>query len=88
MMSTQKTVLVLIPPKKMNSISYNVLSRVNPFWNKVDPFNVMNARFENMPKSFKNYKVNVPRLGKYGVVNAYNALNKIKKSYYVFWIWF
>jgi hypothetical protein len=84
MMSTEKPSVGTYSPEKMNSISYNVLSRVNPYRNKVAPFNVMNTRFENLPKSFKNYKVNVPGPGKYEVVNAYNALNNSKKTYNVF----
>ena len=84
MMSTQKPSVGTYSPEKMNSISYNVLSRINPYRNKIAPFNVMNARFENLPKSFKNYKVNVPGPGKYEVASAYNALNKSKKNYNVF----
>ena len=84
MMSTEKPSVGTYSPEKMNTISYNVLSRVNPYRNKVAPFNVMNTRFENLPKSFKNYKVNLPGPGKYEVVNAYNALNNSKKTYNVF----
>ena len=84
MMSKQKPSVGTYSPEKMNSISYNVLSRINPYRNKIAPFNVMNARFENLPKSFKNYKVNMPGPGKYEVINAYNALNNSKKNYNVF----
>ena len=84
MMSSQKPSVGTYSPEKMNSISYNVLSRINPYRNKIAPFNVMNTRFENLPKSFKNYKVNVPGPGKYEVASAYNALNKSKKNYNVF----
>jgi len=84
MMSSQKPSVGTYSPEKMNSISYNVLSRINPYRNKIAPFNVMNARFENLPKTFKSYKVNVPGPGKYEVASAYNALNKSKKNYNVF----
>ena len=44
----------------------------------------MKVRFENMPKSFKSYKVNVNGPGKYEVVYTYNALNNNKKNYNIF----
>ena len=84
MMSKQRPSVGTYSPEKMNSISYNVLSRINPYRNKIAPFNIMNTRFENLPKTLKSYKVNVPGPGKYEVVDAYNALNNSKKSYNVF----
>ena len=84
MMSKQKPSVGTYSPELMTSLSYNVFSKINPYRNKVAPFNIMNARFENLPKSLKNYKVNVPGPGKYEVVDAYNALNNSKKNYNVF----
>ena len=71
-------------PEIVNSISYNVFSKINPYRNKLAPFNIMNTRFENQPKMFINYKFNYPGPGKYEVTNAYNALNNSKKNYNIF----
>ena len=84
MMSTQKPSVGTYSPEKTSSISYNVLSKINPYRNKIAPFNVMNTRFQNQPKILKKYKVNLPGPGKYDVSDAYNALNNSKKNYNVF----
>ena len=70
-------------PEIVNSISYNVLSKVNPYRNKVAPFNIMNTRFKNEPKSIKK-KLDSPGPGKYEILNAYNALYNSKKNYNIF----
>ena len=83
-MSIQKSSTGTYSPEKMNFISYSVLSKVNPYRNKIAPFKVMNVRFKNMNKSFKSYKVNVNGPRAYEVVYAYNALNNNKKNYNIF----
>ena len=84
MMKSQKPSVGTYSPEITSSISYNVLSKVNPYRNKIAPFNVMNTRFQNQPKTLKRYKVNLPGPGKYDVSDAYNALNSNKKNYNVF----
>jgi hypothetical protein len=70
-------------PEVVNSISYHVLSRVNPYRNKVAPFNIMNTRFKNEPKIAKK-EIELPGPGKYEIENAYNALYNSKKNYRIF----
>ena len=84
MMKTQKPSVGTYSPEITSSISYNVLSKINPYRNKIAPFNVMNTRFQNQPKTLQRYKVNLPGPGKYEVSDAYNALNSNKKNYNVF----
>ena len=71
-------------PEIITSISYNVLSKINPYQNQVAPFNIMNTRFQNQPRSLKKNRINFPGPGKYEVVDAYNALNNSKKNYNIF----
>ena len=70
-------------PEFVTSMSYNVLSKVNTFRNKVAPFNIKNSRFNTENKILKR-KEN-PGPGEYNVENAYEALNnlKIKSKKYI-----
>ena len=72
-------------PEVISSISYQVLSRLNPYRNKIAPFNIMNTRFRNEPKRPKK-EVELPGPGKYEIENAYNALYNSKKNYRIFGI--
>ena len=71
-------------PEIITSLSYNVLSKINPYQNQVAPFNIMNTRFQNQPRSLKKNRFNFPGPGKYEVADAYNALNNSKKNYNIF----
>ena len=70
-------------PEIITSLSYNVLSKINPYRSKVAPFNIMNTRFKKEEKD-KIKQSELPGPGKYEVSNAYNALYGSKKTYNVF----
>ena len=67
-------------PEFSNSISYNVLSKINKYRNSIAPFNIMNSRF---PKNSKlSPKNDIPGPGNYEVANAFDALNNGIKNCY------
>ena len=70
-------------PEKKTSIYYNVLSKINPYRNKIAPFNIMNTRFNIENKVNKKIK-DLLGPGKYEVADAYNALYNSKKNYNIF----
>ena len=70
-------------PEKITSISYNVLCKLNPYRNKIAPFNIMNTRFKREEKNRKK-NLELPGPGNYEVSDAYNALYNSKKNYNVF----
>ena len=70
-------------PEIITSMSYQVLSKVNPYRSKIAPFNIMNSRFKKEEKD-KKKQSELPGPGKYEVSNAYNALYGSKKSYNIF----
>ena len=70
-------------PEKKTSMYYNVLSKINPYRNKIAPFNIMNTRFNSENKLNKKI-TDLPGPGKYEVADAYNALYNSKKNYNIF----
>ena len=70
-------------PEIVTSMSYNVLSKLNPIRSKIAPFNIMNTRFKIIEKN-KKKETQLPGPGKYEVSKAYNALYNSKKNYNIF----
>ena len=70
-------------PEIITSMSYNVLSKINPYRNKVAPFNIITTRFKYKLNNQKK-NMELPGPGKYEVSNAYNALYNSKKNYNIF----
>ena len=70
-------------PEKKTSIYYNVLSKLNPFRNKIAPFNIRNTRFKIEEKINKKNS-ELPGPGDYEIGDAYNALYNSKKNYNIF----
>ena len=64
-------------------MSYNVLSKLNQYRNKIAPFNIMNIRFRN-ELNIKKKNEEIPGPGDYEVSDAYNTLYNSKKSYNIF----
>ena len=70
-------------PEFSTSISYNVKSKLNPYRNKVAPFNVMNSRFGKENKMF-SFKKGIPGPGDYDVAKSFDALINGKKNGYLY----
>ena len=70
-------------PEIITSMSYNVLSKVNPYRNKIAPFNIINTRFKDK-LNIQKKSMELPGPGKYEVSDAYNALYNSKKNYNIF----
>ena len=70
-------------PEIITSMSYNVFSKLNPYRNKIAPFNIMNIRFKN-ELNIRKQNSELPGPGNYEVSDAYNALYNSKKTYNVF----
>ena len=69
-------------PEVTNSISYQVLSKLNPYRNKLAPFNVINSRF-GKGKNLKTEES--PGPADYNVSSAFDSLNlNTKKKFNVF----
>lgn len=72
-------------PEIISSISYGVLSKLNPYRNKVAPFNIIGSRFfDKKIKKFTKTDEEIPGPADYDVQEAFNALNLDKKKYKVF----
>ena len=65
-------------PEIYNSIKYDVLSKVNPYRNKLAPFDTMGPRFNNQFK-FKKESGGTPGPGEYEPDTNFNSLNSTSK---------